>query len=122
MSAGFVHLHVHTEYSMVDSTVRIPGLVERCAQEQMPAVALTDQNNLFGLVKFYRQAIAAGVKPVIGLDLRVENDDDPDHPFTLLLLVQNNDGYRNLSELVTRSYIEGQVRRARGSPRTWPSI
>ena len=119
MSAGFVHLHVHTEYSMVDSTVRIPGLVARCAQEQMPAVALTDQNNLFGLVKFYRQAIAAGVKPVIGLDLRVENDDDPDHPFTLLLLVQNNDGYRNLSELVTRSYIEGQVRGEPRARREW---
>ena len=119
MSAGFVHLHVHTEYSMVDSTVRIPGLVERCAKEQMPAVALTDQNNLFGLVKFYRQAIAAGVKPVIGLDLRIENDDDPDHPFTLLLLVQNNDGYRNLSELVTRSYIEGQVRGEPRARREW---
>jgi len=119
MSAGFVHLHVHTEYSMVDSTVRIPGLVERCAKEQMPAVALTDQNNLFGLVKFYRQAIAAGIKPIIGLDLRIENDDDPDHPFTLLLLVQNNDGYRNLSELVTRSYIEGQVRGEPRARREW---
>ena len=119
MSAGFVHLHVHTEYSLVDSTVRIPALVERCAKEQMPAVALTDQNNLFGLVKFYRQAIAAGVKPVIGLDLRIENDDDPDHPFTLLLLVQNNDGYRNLSELVTQSYIEGQVRGEPRARREW---
>jgi DNA polymerase-3 subunit alpha len=119
VSAGFVHLHVHTEYSLVDSTVRIPALVERCAKEQMPAVALTDQNNLFGLVKFYRQAIAAGVKPVIGLDLRIENDDDPDHPFTLLLLVQNNDGYRNLSELVTQSYIEGQVRGEPRARREW---
>ena len=119
MSAGFVHLHVHTEYSMVDSTVRIPGLVARCAKEEMPAVALTDQNNLFGLVKFYRKAIAAGVKPVIGLDLRIENDDDPDHPFTLLLLVQNNDGYRNLSELVSQSYMEGQVRGEPRARREW---
>jgi len=119
MSAGFVHLHVHTEYSMVDSTVRIPGLVARCAKEEMPAVAITDQNNLFGLVKFYRKAIAAGIKPVIGLDLRIENDDDPDHPFTLLLLVQNYDGYRNLSELVTRCYIEGQVRGEPRARREW---
>ena len=110
MSSGFVHLHVHTEYSMVDSTVRIPELVARCAKENMPAVALTDKNNLFGLVKFYRKSIAAGIKPIIGLDLRILNDDDPDKPFTLLLLVQDNVGYRNLSELVTRSYIEGQVR------------
>ncbi len=97
MSAGFVHLHVHTEYSLVDSTVRIPKLVARCAAEKMPAVALTDQNNLFGLVKFYKKAIAAGVKPIIGLDLRIVNEDDADHPFTLLLLVQDNDGYRKLS-------------------------
>ncbi len=119
MSAGFVHLHVHTEYSMVDSTVRISELVARCAQQKMPAVALTDQNNLFGLVKFYRKAIAAGVKPLIGLDLRIVNEDDTDHPFTLLLLVQNGDGYRNLSELVTRSYIEGQVRGEPMARREW---
>ncbi len=119
MSAEFVHLHVHTEYSMVDSTVRIPGLVARCCSEAMPAVALTDQNNLFGLVKFYRKAIAAGVKPIIGLDLRIANDEDPDHPFTLLLLVQNNDGYRNLSELVTRTYLEGQVRGEPMARREW---
>ncbi len=119
MSAGFIHLHVHTEYSMVDSTVRIPELVARCVKEEMPAVAFTDQNNLFGLVKFYRKAIAAGVKPVIGLDLRIENDDDPDRPFTLLLLVQDNGGYRNLSELVTRSYLEGQVRGEPRARREW---
>ena len=119
MSVGFVHLHVHTEYSMVDSTVRIPGLVARCCSDAMPAVALTDQNNLFGLVKFYRRAIAAGVKPIIGLDLRIVNDEDADHPFTLLLLVQNNDGYRNLSELVTRSYLEGQVRGEPMARRDW---
>ncbi|MDH5618148.1 MAG: PHP domain-containing protein, partial [Gammaproteobacteria bacterium] len=79
---GFVHLHVHTEYSMVDSTVRIPALMNQCAAAGMPAVALTDQNNLFGLVKFYRKAIAAGVKPIIGLDLRILNEDEPDRPYT----------------------------------------
>lgn len=119
MSANFVHLHVHTEYSMVDSTVRIPKLLERSQAEHMPAVALTDQNNLFGLVKFYRKAIAAGVKPIIGLDLRIANDDDPDHPFTLILLVQNNAGYRNLCELVTRCYMEGQVRGEPLASREW---
>ena len=101
----FVHLHVHTEYSLVDSTVRIPKLMQACVEQGMPAVALTDQNNLFGLVKFYRKAIAAGIKPIIGLDLRILNEDEPDRPYTLLLLVQDNDGYRKLSELVTRSYI-----------------
>ncbi len=119
MSAGFVHLHLHTEYSMVDSTVRIPELVARCKAQEMPAVAITDQNNLFGLVKFYRKAMAQGVKPIIGLDLRIIDDEDPEHPFTLLLLVQDKDGYRNLSELVTRSYIEGQVRGEPMARREW---
>ena len=77
MTAQFVHLHVHTEYSLVDSTVRIPKLMERCVASKMPAIALTDQNNLFGLVKFYRKAIAAGIKPLIGLDLRIANEADP---------------------------------------------
>jgi DNA polymerase-3 subunit alpha len=121
MSAEFVHLHLHTEFSMVDSTVRIPNLVARCATEKMPAVALTDQNNLFGLVKFYRKAIAAGVKPLIGLDLRLVNEDDLDHPFTLLLLVQNEVGYRNLSELVTRCYIEGQIQSEPMARKEWLS-
>ena len=120
MSApGFVHLHVHTEYSMVDSTVRIPALMRACADARMPAVAMTDLNNVFGLVKFYRKAMAAGVKPVIGLDLRVYNKDEPNRPFTLLLLVQNSDGYRNLSQIVTRSYIEGQLRGEPMARREW---
>ncbi len=116
---AFVHLHLHTEYSLVDSTVRIPELMKRCASLGMPAVALTDQNNLFGLVKFYRKAIAAGVKPLIGLDLRIMNDEEPDRPFTLLLLCQDNAGYRKLSELVTRSYLEGQVRGLPMARRAW---
>ena len=116
---AFVHLHVHTEYSMVDSTVRIPALMAQCAAEQMPAVALTDQNNVFGLVKFYRKAMAAGVKPVIGVDLRIFNPDEPERPYTLVLLVQNNDGYRNLSEIVSRSYTEGQHRGQPMARREW---
>ena len=118
-SPAFVHLHLHTEYSMVDSTVRIPALMEQCAEHGMPAVALTDKNNLFGLVKFYRKAITAGVKPLIGLDLRLLNEDEPNRPYTLVLLVQNRDGYRNVSELVTRSYIEGQVRGEPLARREW---
>ncbi len=116
---GFVHLHVHTEYSLVDSTVRIPSLMQRCASKSMPAVALTDQNNLFGLVKFYRKAIAAGIKPLIGVDLRLFNDDEPERPFTLVLLCQNDTGYRKLSELITRSYLEGQVRGLPLARREW---
>jgi DNA polymerase-3 subunit alpha len=106
----FVHLNVHTEYSLVDSTVRIASLMERCAEDAMPAVALTDQNNLFGMVKFYKKAVAAGVKPIIGADLRVANDDKNGRPFRLILLCQNDTGFRNLSQLLTRAFLEGQVR------------
>ena len=116
-SPSFVHLHVHTEYSLVDSTVRIPRLMQRCAEDGMPAVALTDQNNLFALVKFYTKAIAAGVKPVIGADIRIVNDDDSGRPHTLILLCQNNDGYRNLSRLLTKAFLEGQQR---GEPLVLP--
>jgi DNA polymerase-3 subunit alpha len=118
-SPAFVHLHLHTEYSLVDSTVRIPTLMKRCVALGMPAVALTDQNNLFGLVKFYRKAIAVGVKPVIGLDLRIMNEEEPNRPYTLLLLCQNNAGYRNLSQIVTRSYLEGQIRGTPMARREW---
>ncbi|MGB5256286.1 MAG: DNA polymerase III subunit alpha [Woeseiaceae bacterium] len=119
--ASFVHLHLHTEYSLVDSTVRIPALMKRCASMAMPAVALTDKNNLFGLVKFYRKAIAAGVKPLIGVDIRLYNGDEPERPFSLVLLCQDNAGYRNLSRLVTRSYLEGQLRGEPMVRREWLS-
>ncbi|MDH3750420.1 MAG: DNA polymerase III subunit alpha, partial [Gammaproteobacteria bacterium] len=103
----------------VDSTVRIASLMSRCADDGMPAVALTDQNNLFGMVKFYKKALAAGVKPIIGVDLRIANDDDSGQPFRLILLCQNNTGYRNLSTLLTRAFLEGQVRGQPLARREW---
>ena len=109
-AAAFVHLHVRSEYSLVDSTVRIPELIERCADNGMPAVALTDRNNLFGMVKFYGKAMAAGVKPIVGADVSLYNADEPERPHTLILLVQTLAGYRNLSRLLSRAYLEGQHR------------
>ncbi|NCF59453.1 MAG: DNA polymerase III subunit alpha [Gammaproteobacteria bacterium] len=109
-ASSFVHLHVHTEYSLVDSTVRIPALMTKAAADGMPAVAMTDRNNLFGLVKFYRRAIAAGVKPIIGADLRIANEDDPGRAFTLIVLCQDNHGYRNLCRIISRAYLEGRIR------------
>ena len=106
--ASFVHLHLHTEYSIVDGALRIPELMERCIEQGQPAVALTDQGNLFGLVKFYRQAMQRGIKPLIGVDLKLENPDEPERPFRLILLCQDVDGYRNLTRLITRTYLEGQ--------------
>ena len=104
---AFVHLRVHSEFSLADGIVRIDELVAAAAAADMPAVAVTDLANLFALVKFYRAAVAGGVKPIIGADLWLENPGDSHKPFRLLLLCQNLAGYRNLSRLLTRAYIEG---------------
>src|SRR5210317_366478 len=108
MPEPFVHLHLHTEFSLVDSTLRLKQLVERTRELGMPAVAITDQFNLFGLVKFYRAAVAAGIKPIAGADVLVGNPEDPDHASRLVLLCQNNDGYLNLCRLLSKGYQEGQ--------------
>ena len=106
---GFVHLHVHTEYSLVDSVVRIPELIDATAATGMPAVAITDQGNLFGLIKFYRAALAAGVQPIVGAEVWYAGGSDAgDEPGRLLLLCRNNVGYRQLSRLLTRTWLEGQ--------------
>ena len=107
-SVDFVHLHVHSEFTLHDSVVRIKPLIQQVAQAGMPAVALTDQGNLFALVRFYQAALAAGVKPIGGADLWIQNPDDRKQPFRLVLLVQNETGYRNLTELISRSFQEGQ--------------
>ncbi|RMG36303.1 MAG: PHP domain-containing protein, partial [Gammaproteobacteria bacterium] len=108
MTPSFVHLHVHSEFSMVDGTARIKELVKAVADKGMPAVALTDQSNMFALVRFYKAAMAAGIKPICGVDLLVRDPEDLNNPFRLVLLVQSNVGYRHLTELVSRSYREGQ--------------
>jgi DNA polymerase III subunit alpha len=108
MTARFVHLHVHSEYSLIDSTVRIGSLVTACAKADMPALALTDQVNLFALVKFYREAEKSGLKPIAGADLWIANPADRAKPTRLTLLCQSRAGYLNLSRLISRAYIEGQ--------------
>ncbi len=108
VSRPFVHLRVHTEFSLADGIVRTDDLVKTAAGLEMPAVAVTDLANLFGAVKFYQAACAAGVKPIIGADLWLENPADPHKPHRLTLLCRNAEGYRRLSRLLTRAYVEGQ--------------
>jgi DNA polymerase III subunit alpha len=105
MPARFVHLHLHSEYSLVDSTIRIRELVDRCVALSQPAVAVTDQNNLFALVKFYKAAEAAGVKPVAGADVLLAEGDEA--PWRLTLLCRDREGYLSLSRLLTRAWLEG---------------
>jgi DNA polymerase-3 subunit alpha len=108
MTTGFVHLHLHTEYSLTDGLVRVGPLMDAIRGAGMPAVALTDYNNLFALVKFYRAAIARGIKPIIGVDTVVSSRQPNEPPGRVALLCQNEIGYRNLTQLVTRAHLEGQ--------------
>ena len=103
----FVHLRLHTEYSLKDSVVRVDELMVACSAAGMPAIALTDHSNLFAMVKFYRAALAAGIKPIIGVDAWLREPGERAEPSRLTLLCQNLDGYRNLTRLVTRAYLEG---------------
>ena len=119
MTTPFVHLHLHTEFSIVDSTVRIPQLMEKSAELDMPAVAMTDQSNLFGLVKFYRKGFSYGVKPLVGVDLKMRNPDEDDRPFEFVLLCQDLNGYRNLTRLISRMYLEGQHKGVPMIERSW---
>ncbi|MGB9429915.1 MAG: DNA polymerase III subunit alpha [Gammaproteobacteria bacterium] len=120
MPSRFIHLRLHSEYSLVDSVIRVPELAQAVADMRMPAVALTDQGNLFALVKFYKAAETHGIKPIIGADLRLKDmDSDTFSIFTLLCC--DAQGYRNLSTLITRSYLEGQPRRVPMLERGWLS-
>ena len=107
---SFIHLRVHTEYSLVDGVVRVKPLMKALAEDNMPAVALTDQSNLFAMVKFTRAALGTGIKPVIGVDAWVRHGDDQEAPFQMVLLAQSQKGYLNLSQLISKSYLEGQHR------------
>ncbi|MDP1534306.1 MAG: DNA polymerase III subunit alpha, partial [Rubrivivax sp.] len=100
----FIHLRLHTEYSIADGLVRVGEAVKRAQGVAMPALGISDLSNTFGWVKFYRAARGAGIKPVFGCDVWVTNAADRNRPSRLLLLVQHREGYRRLCELLTRAY------------------
>jgi DNA polymerase-3 subunit alpha len=106
----FVHLRVHTEYSISDSIVRIDGLVAAARADRQPALAVTDLANLFAWIKFYKAARSAGVKPIAGVDAWVTNEVDRDRPHRLLLLARNAQGYHRLCELISRAWLENEYR------------
>jgi DNA polymerase-3 subunit alpha len=105
MSPTFVHLHLHSEYSLTDSTLRIAQLVKRCVELGLPAVAVTDTSNLFALVKFFKAAEGAGLKPICGADLWIAEEGQQQARLTLLC--QNRAGFLSLSRLITRAFLEG---------------
>ena len=118
-SPPFVHLRLHSEYSLVDGLVRINPLVDRVANLGMSAIALTDVTNFFGLIKFYKAAHLAGLKPICGADLRLRSSTEDLKSFDITFLVMNLIGYRNLTELISRAYQEGQTRGEPTVDRSW---
>ncbi|MDQ1829521.1 DNA polymerase III subunit alpha [Massilia scottii] len=105
---AFVHLRVHSEYSIVDGLVRIDDVVAAAAKDKQPALAITDLANLFGMVKFYKSARGKGIKPVIGVDAWITSDDNRDKPSRLLLLAKNRMGYLQLCELLSKAWLTNQ--------------
>ncbi len=105
----FVHLRVHSDYSMLDGLNKVKPLIAHVKSLNMPAVALTDQMNMCGLVKFYEQAHSNGIKPIIGTDFWVQSDALEDHVFRLTLLAANNKGYKNITLLISKAYLRGSV-------------
>jgi DNA polymerase III subunit alpha len=119
MPARFVHLRLHSEYSVSDGIVRLDDAVRRAAEDGMPALALTDGGNVFGMVKFYRAARAAGVKPIIGADCWVQAEVEADKPARLLLLCATQAGYLRLCDLLSRAWLKNQRRARAEIARDW---
>ena len=104
---SFIHLHLHTEYSLADGLIKITDLASTVANMNMPAISITEKNNVFSAIKFYRAMRNQGIKPLIGADLNLVSE-KKDEFSNILLLCQHIDGYKNLSKLITKSYTEGQ--------------
>jgi DNA polymerase-3 subunit alpha len=109
MSIEFVHLRLHSEFSLVNGLVRIKPLAKKIEADQIPAIAITDQSNLCALIKFYNNVRGAGAKPIVGADVWLHNSDDERAPTRMTLLAKNQQGYQNLTELISRAYTEGQI-------------
>ena len=107
----FVHLRLHTEYSVIDGSNRIEQIVQAAKSDQQPSLAITDLNNLFGAIKFYKECRSSGLKPLIGADIHIQHDPERvDLNTRLLLLVQNSQGYLNLCQLLTKGWTENVCR------------
>jgi len=108
MAVSFIHLRLHTEFSLTEGLVQVDDLVAEVTKQGSPAVAITDRVNLFAAVKFYQAAMAAGIKPILGADCWLNNESNPKQPFRLTFLCQNLSGYKNLTRLISRAYQQGQ--------------
>ncbi|MCO4798103.1 MAG: DNA polymerase III subunit alpha [Colwelliaceae bacterium] len=105
----FVHLRVHSDFSMCDGLNKVKPIIAKAADLKMPAIALTDQTNMCGLVKYYHAAHGAGLKPIIGSDFWVKSDELEDELSRLVIIASNNEGYKNLTELMSKAYLRGHI-------------
>ena len=105
----FVHLRVHSDFSMVDGLAKTKPIVAKAQELEMPALAITDQMNFCGLVRFYGAAHNAGIKPIVGADFWVRSPEFPDEPSRLTLLAKDNIGYKNITLLISKAYQRGHV-------------
>ena len=108
-SPQFIHLRVHSDFSMVDGLQKVNALVKRSAELNMPALALTDRMNLCGLVRFYSAAQQHGIKPIIGVDLWIESHHPREPLQSMTALAMDNIGYQNLTRLISDAYLRGYV-------------
>lgn len=115
----FIHLRLHSEFSITDGIVRLGEAVKYAAKLGMPALGLSDLMNMFGMVKFYKTCRNAGVKPIIGIDAWLENTDDRDQPYRLLLIAKNKDGYLRLCDLLSQAILHNQYRGRSELKREW---
>src|SRR5690554_2855384 len=106
MAQTFVHLRVHSEYSMVDGLLRVKPLISRVAELSMQTLHLTEESHMCSLVCFYQAAMAAGVKPIIGADFWLQDPDVPENPFRLTLLARDEKGYLHLTQIISLGYTE----------------
>lgn len=110
---GFVHLHVHTEYSLLDGSIRIEDLVKRTKDLGMDSVAITDHGSMFGVIQFYKEAKKQGIKPILGSEVymavnkHTEKEQKDKNQYHLVLLAENNEGYQNLMKIVSEGYVNG---------------
>ncbi|MCY9870931.1 DNA polymerase III subunit alpha [Vibrio barjaei] len=115
----FIHLRVHSDFSMIDGLSKVPPLVKKVAEMGMPAMALTDFTNLCGLVKFYGNAHSSGIKPLIGADFAVQSDEFGDELTRITVLAADNTGYNNLTLLISKAYLRGHIQHQPVIDKAW---
>ena len=116
---AFIHLRLHSEYSITDGLTRVDQVVAQAQADGMGALALTDLANLFGMVKFYKAARGKGVKPLVGADVWVSNPEDRDKPSRVILLAASHDGYLRLCDLLSRAWLANQHRGRAEIDKNW---